>query len=470
MINESFEEQQKQTMLYECMGLKSIFYGANQNEPNVNEVFTESPQGTPSPQNVQHLNGGYDQNTSGATDKSPYFQEDVEFTPFLTPQSKTFVKQSVPVDPDDGSIVPSPHATCLAREVAYSDTSDDVDYDRQLHMELEKMILGDDEEVRQIEDAEKAACSGSSLLKVRTLSGALSDRSLPSLASLGNRPSRNSTDSEEFCPMENAKEGHSAEPKAVADDTIDIEERMLLSESVLRSLEEDDDYAELQDDKPILDIKSNTVQSSNNDTVLPGESTALTHEQEVPDGVADSWEDIEDTELEKAAREAFEAKASKIEIKTSASHAPADLPETELTHVLEAYFHSSKTLDILAETLRNHGFDDIYTKKVDERHALIIFPSTEKATNALFYKGIGSFKLRPLSEATQASKRYATEKKTSLKPNCARPATNVSVARRMIENTLGVRAKIPLEQRQKEKEQLKVAKQIKREKNAVWAE
>lgn len=41
MINDSFEEQQKQSHLYECVGLKSIFYGAGMSE-TYSDVFSNT--------------------------------------------------------------------------------------------------------------------------------------------------------------------------------------------------------------------------------------------------------------------------------------------------------------------------------------------------------------------------------------------------------------------------------------------
>lgn len=47
MINESFEEQQKQSKIYDCMNLKSLFYGtateySNAVEPKVAEIVYSS--------------------------------------------------------------------------------------------------------------------------------------------------------------------------------------------------------------------------------------------------------------------------------------------------------------------------------------------------------------------------------------------------------------------------------------------
>lgn len=107
------------------------------------------------------------------------------------------------------------------------------------------------------------------------------------------------------------------------------------------------------------------------------------------------------------------------------------------------------------------------------------------AASAIFRKSQISIKLRPLADSPATTQSQALKWKAVLKPTAARPATNASVARRLIENSLGVRAKVTQDKRQKEREQLKLAKGIlrwsvvlsnyevleqKKQKEAIWAD
>lgn len=245
----------------------------------------------------------------------------VEFTPLLTPQSKAFVKQSGgggSVDlGDDGSIVPSPHTTnvYVAPDNEFR-LEPEVDYDKQLDLELEKMILGEDERVQRMEAAISSSRK-SSLLKARNYSGRLSDRSLPSLASLADMSSQFSdslddalTDVSPSVVMTSNRTSSTEEKQSPAaqisaeqppiEPLLDVEERMLLPESVLRQLTEDDDFIEeVFEDSSVEDSKKPTSSNIDKVVVEAPQAAAEQREQEVPDGVADSWEDIDDEELEK---------------------------------------------------------------------------------------------------------------------------------------------------------------------------
>lgn len=159
----------------------------------------------------------------------------------------------------------------------------------------------------------------------------------------------------------------------------------------------------------------------------------------------------------------------------SDTSSPSNWDGSVLPFVLEAHgYPASTSLEELKETLNLCGFEDTWAKKIDDRHAFVVFPSAEKgikasnlwllrtyfvsATNALFRKTQISIKLRPLADSPSATQSQALKFKTILKPVTARPATNASVARRLIANSLGVRVQVSREKRQKEQEQLKLAK------------
>lgn len=185
----------------------------------------------------------------------------------------------------------------------------------------------------------------------------------------------------------------------------------------------------------------------------------------------------------------------------SAKSSPSAWDNSVLPFVLEAHgYAATTTLEEITETLGLCGFQDVWAKKIDDRHAFVVFPSAEKgaylqychltnvsvvAANALFRKSQISIKLRPLSDSPSATQSQALKVKAILKPKTARPATNASVARRLIANSLGVSVQVSREKRQKEQEQLKLAKGIvavsstsltltlaehKKQKEAIWAD
>lgn len=252
-----------------------------------------------------------------------------EFTPLLTPKSKEFVRKSSSDmgHDDDGSIVPSPHINAVYAPSDHdSHYEADVDYDKQLEdLELEKMILGEDEGVQRFEAAIESGSRKSSLLKSRNYSGRLSDRSLPSLASLADVSSQLSDVADDppndVSPSVVIASTHGSvtEEKREASGQnggpfLDVEERMLLSESVLRSLSEDDDYNEEVFEEPKPD-ECKKPEGSPSATVVVEEKPAQSpevHEQEVPSGVADSWEDLDDEELEKVILTGYLRKCSSL--------------------------------------------------------------------------------------------------------------------------------------------------------------
>eukprot|EP01102_Stenamoeba_stenopodia_P002011 TRINITY_DN11802_c0_g1_i1.p1 TRINITY_DN11802_c0_g1~~TRINITY_DN11802_c0_g1_i1.p1 ORF type:complete len:542 (-),score=178.60 TRINITY_DN11802_c0_g1_i1:59-1684(-) len=110
-------------------------------------------------------------------------------------------------------------------------------------------------------------------------------------------------------------------------------------------------------------------------------------------------------------------------------------------NVLEIYgFHPSTMTEDLEALLGLFG-TQFRIKWVDDTHALAIFSTAALAERALrTLNNDPEFKLRPLSEASEATKRCCDLSPVDLTPPAPRPATCTKVATRMILNALNVRS------------------------------
>ncbi|XP_067945385.1 coiled-coil domain-containing protein R3HCC1L-like [Watersipora subatra] len=149
-----------------------------------------------------------------------------------------------------------------------------------------------------------------------------------------------------------------------------------------------------------------------------------------------------------------------------------EVDDEQFGHLVEIYDFSS-TLDTsdLVNIFTSSVTKDFDIKWVDDTHAIGVFSSCMAAQDALAYIH-PMVKTRPLSQASRATKLKAKTVKEFLLPKKARPETNAFPARRMVANILGVSSNVTKEQRAKERQQLKTAKEKKREDNntrqSVW--
>ncbi|KAK7476448.1 hypothetical protein BaRGS_00032283 [Batillaria attramentaria] len=150
----------------------------------------------------------------------------------------------------------------------------------------------------------------------------------------------------------------------------------------------------------------------------------------------------------------------------------ADMDLAAYSHVIEIsdFPAEFQTRDLLVafKDYMSRGFD---IKWVDDTHALGVFSSTIAAQDAL--KLIHPMmKLRPLSEASKQSRSKARRCQEFLQPYKARPETTAAAARRLVAGALGMTSRIPKEQRDQERRQLKAAKEKKKldrkQKEAIW--
>ncbi|KAM9324819.1 coiled-coil domain-containing protein R3HCC1L [Gastrophryne carolinensis] len=134
------------------------------------------------------------------------------------------------------------------------------------------------------------------------------------------------------------------------------------------------------------------------------------------------------------------------------------MDELELSHVIEIYDFPAdfKTEDLLRAfaSYQKKGFD---VKWVDDTHALGVFASPITARDALASKN-PLVKVRPLSQATRASRSKARSCSDFLQPAKDRPETSAVLARRLVISALGVRSTQSRAEREAERKKLQEAK------------
>ncbi|XP_040293031.1 coiled-coil domain-containing protein R3HCC1L isoform X2 [Bufo bufo] len=136
----------------------------------------------------------------------------------------------------------------------------------------------------------------------------------------------------------------------------------------------------------------------------------------------------------------------------------SDMDDLELSHVIEIYDFPAefKTEDLLRTfaSYQKKGFD---VKWVDDTHALGVFASPITARDALSSKN-PLVKVRPLSQATRASRTKARTCSDFLQPAKDRPETSAVLARRLVISALGVRSTQSKAEREAERKKLKEAR------------
>ncbi|KAH1029922.1 hypothetical protein HUJ05_003069 [Dendroctonus ponderosae] len=133
----------------------------------------------------------------------------------------------------------------------------------------------------------------------------------------------------------------------------------------------------------------------------------------------------------------------------------------ELEHMVELYDFPDtfKTHDIISN-FNEIKSDSMYVKWLDDTRALLVLGSSSQAQKALKLSN-ALIKVRPMSAASNLALEKANQ--CDLKPAMKRPQTNLQTARRLITSHLGAKTKVSKEQNAKEKEDLRVAKELKKQ-------
>ncbi|KJH42342.1 hypothetical protein DICVIV_11669 [Dictyocaulus viviparus] len=130
-----------------------------------------------------------------------------------------------------------------------------------------------------------------------------------------------------------------------------------------------------------------------------------------------------------------------------------------LPHVLEAYDVPEYVLaEDVVNALATTDFGNAIVKWLERKVVFVVFENERQARDALVFQKHQWLRLRPLSKSSARVQEKAREIQAQLRPARYRPKTNVGVARRMVESTLGVRSLISKEQRDVENKQLADAK------------
>ncbi|XP_059474482.1 coiled-coil domain-containing protein R3HCC1L, partial [Neocloeon triangulifer] len=139
------------------------------------------------------------------------------------------------------------------------------------------------------------------------------------------------------------------------------------------------------------------------------------------------------------------------------------LAESDYSHVLEVFGFPAefKTPDLVAVLNPFAGRSGFDLKWVDDTHALAIFSNSLIAAEVLSMNH-NLFSVRPLSQASAESKSKAKKCPQTLRPYRPRPETCSAMAKRLVSSALGVRLTTTKEEREKEKNLLKEAREKKR--------
>ncbi|KAK0396577.1 hypothetical protein QR680_001772 [Steinernema hermaphroditum] len=199
-------------------------------------------------------------------------------------------------------------------------------------------------------------------------------------------------------------------------------------------------------------------------------------ERTVPEEeVVDSWEDLDSDDFIPKLAEVQSA-LNKVSIKNQ-KKAKAEAAESSkiskynisnLGHVLEAFQLNSRIRTEAVEAALEGSKCDARVIRVDDSHALIVFSSLHQAMSALVTKQNPIIKLRPLIDASEDTLKKVNSCRSQLNAPRFRPQTNASVARRLIENSLGKRSSVSGEKRMKERQQLKEARDLKNQIAGIW--
>uniref|UniRef100_A0A8R1XVW1 Uncharacterized protein n=1 Tax=Onchocerca volvulus TaxID=6282 RepID=A0A8R1XVW1_ONCVO len=195
-------------------------------------------------------------------------------------------------------------------------------------------------------------------------------------------------------------------------------------------------------------------------------------------GAVDSWEELDNDDYNSKLVNEIEIAMCKIKIrkpKIDYFSGPLVDPWNDnlLPHVLEAFNLPVRfTEDDVKQELAKHDCADVAIHPVDDTHCLVVFASKNAALQAMIAvrqrQNIAKVRLRSLCDATRVTQEKARKYEAMLRPHKQRPQTTPLVARRLIEGALGKRSNVSVQQISNERKQLKDAKDLKQVKAAIW--
>ncbi|OZC08418.1 hypothetical protein X798_04618 [Onchocerca flexuosa] len=189
-------------------------------------------------------------------------------------------------------------------------------------------------------------------------------------------------------------------------------------------------------------------------------------------GAVDSWEELDNDDYNSKLIEIAMCKVKirkpKIDYFSGPLVGPWD--DNLLPHVLEAFNLPVRfTEDDVKQELAKHDCADVAIHPVDDTHCLVVFASRNAALQAMIAvrqrQNIAKVRLRSLCDATRVTQEKARKYEAMLRPHKQRPQTTPLVARRLIEGALGKRSNVSVQQISNERKQLKDAKEGSKE---IW--
>ncbi|XP_066258850.1 uncharacterized protein [Euwallacea similis] len=191
-----------------------------------------------------------------------------------------------------------------------------------------------------------------------------------------------------------------------------------------------------------------------NDTLKIGKNDNVNNWEELLNDEGELHEDIFREIVQKVGSEVTIVKA----VEDYSAYASKQLEELE--HMVELYDFppTIETKDVMSAFSEIRS-DAMYVKWVDDTHAILVLGSSSQAQKAIELSN-SLIKVRPMSAASKLALEKANQ--FDLKPAMKRPQTNLQTARRLITSHLGARSNVSKEQSAKEREDLRVAKELKR--------
>ncbi|VDK71918.1 unnamed protein product [Litomosoides sigmodontis] len=471
MINQSFEEQQKQTKLYASPGLKDLFYS----QPNTtddritvknfdNEVVSTAKHSYHKNECSEGPLFSSDLLLTGISTNSIISNESLTVgSPWTVCQEK-FVKADLeafamvdssdtqavannPLSPKTNTRLGSDHCESI-REFGYNGGSFDVE---EMILDDTSLRHGSPSLMKEINNEENVL-----LITSRDTSTSLIDDSMDATEALA----------------------------------VDVVESLFDRSGLVETSCASDDFD-----------NGDMIKTSNENSVLKSGNNKLTSlteliegkkkqesvgeekgkdEAVVPScGAVDSWEELDNDDYSSKLVNEIEIAMCKVKIRkpkvtTYFSGTPVDpWDDNLLPHVLEAFNLPVRfTEDDVKQELAKHDCADVAIHPVDDTHCLVVFASKNAALQAMIAvrqrQSIAKVRLRSLCDATRTTQEKARKYEAILHPHKQRPQTTPLVARRLVEGALGKRSNVSAQQISSERKQLKDARDLKQAKAAIW--
>uniref|UniRef100_A0A0R3RKA8 Centrosomal protein 192 n=1 Tax=Elaeophora elaphi TaxID=1147741 RepID=A0A0R3RKA8_9BILA len=449
MINQSFEEQQKQTKLYASPGLKDLFYS----QPNT----TDDRVAVKNFDKEAVSTAKYSLLVASDTHKSdcsegPLFPADLLLTGISA--NSIISKESLTVG--------SPWTVCQEKFVK---------------AELDTLAAVKSSNIQEVVSnsmspktnagfgSASQEAFGSSLVAMKAMSALMESQHDASAAMTDDR--MDATEALALDVVESLFDGSGLAETSFTTEDCD-------NQDLVRNINENNVL------KPGSDELTSLTELMDNKRESVGEEKERKDEAVVPScGAVDSWEELDNDDYSSKLVNEIEIAMCKVKIRKPKinyfSGPPVDpWDDNVLPHVLEAFNLPVRfTEDDVKQELAKYDCADVSIHPVDETHCLVVFASKNAALQAMIAvrqrQSIAKIRLRSLCDATRITQEKARKYQGILRPHTQRPQTTPLVARRLIESALGKRSNVSAQQISFERKQLKDAKgHLKLAKAAFW--